>query len=212
MLLFIISSLLALLLQPISADSENFGLLVLRPGSSLQYAGIYSQSGKLYVGDSKPLHSAVVTDCGFLLFDNGKYAAVDEDGSIKECTKEDATNSFAIRNGHLTLFNADGFEAVPKGSKYLFSTEPTSNSLGIIIRAQSLHKGYAVSDFAITNNCSSKAQVPSGLDTVVGNYSLNSHNESTSPKGVNSSVEDRASVLDNPWIFSLIAVGLAVIF
>ena len=166
-------SILAILLQPIVANSGRFRLLVIRSGSPLQYTSVYAGIDRLYVGHSNHSLSAVVTDCGFLLFDDGTYAAVNSNGEIKESTLEEATDTFAIKNGHLTLFNVNGFEAIPKGNKVLFSTKSTSNSLGIIIRAQSLDKGYPVADFASANNCSAKTQIPSGLNAVVENYSLN---------------------------------------
>lgn len=208
MLLLTLFSFFVILLRPVVANSEHFGLLVIRSGSPLQYAGVYSHGDHLYLGNTNRSLSAVVTDCGFVLFDDGSYAAVGSSGEIKESTLEEATDTFAIRNGHLTLYNVDGFEAVPKGGKFLFSTKSTSNSLGIIIRAQSLQKGYKVPDFVPANNCSTRTKIPSGLDTVVENYSLNG---STSAQKIYSNPEDGATELKNPWKISMIATILAAL-
>lgn len=158
----------------ILADSEKFGMLVVRSGSPLQNFGIYSENGYLYLGKGNRSLSAVVTDCGFLRFDNGRYAVVQRRGLIKEGTKHEATGAFAVKNGHLTVFNSGAFEAIPKGEKYLFSTKATSSSLGLVIRAQAPSKGYTVPNFMSSNNCSGRTDYLSGLGTVSGNYSLDS--------------------------------------
>ncbi|AQZ09830.1 (ZYRO0G19734g) [Zygosaccharomyces parabailii] len=157
--------------RPVLADSEKFDLLTIRSGSPLQYASVYSMRGCLYLGHGNATLSAVVTDCGFLRFDNGKYAVISRRGLIKEGTKQDATGTFAIRNGHLTIFNSETFQAIPKGENFLFSTKATSKSLSVVIRAQSISKGYAVPNFIFSNNCSGRSDFPFGLGTVSSNYS-----------------------------------------
>lgn len=208
MFFFHLFSILAILLRPVVANSERFRLLVIRSGSPLQYAGVYATDDHLYLGHSNYSLSAMVTDCGFLLFDDGSYAAVANSGGIKKSTFEDATNTFAVKNGHLTFFNVAGFEAVPRGNKFLLSTKSTSDSWGIIIRAQSLKKGYPVADFVAANNCSTKIQIPSDLNTVVENSSLN---ESENTHETYLEIEDVAIELKNHWNFYVLLTLLAAI-
>lgn len=161
---------LLLVSRPVSADSEKFDLLTIRSGSPLQYASVYSLRGCLYLGHGNATLSAVVTNSGFLRFNNGKYAVINSRGLIEEGTKQDATGPFSIRNGHLTVFNSETFQAIPKGEHFLFSTKATSKSLSVVIRAQSISKGYAVPNFISSNNCSGRPDFPFGLGTVSSNY------------------------------------------
>ncbi|AQZ16226.1 (ZYRO0G19734g) [Zygosaccharomyces parabailii] len=167
--------------RPISADSEKFDLLTIRSGSPLQYASVYSMRGCLYLGHGNVTLSAIVTDCGLLRFDNGKYAVISSRGLIKEGTKQEATGTFSIRHGHLTVFNSETFQAIPKGEKFLFSTKATSKSLSVVIRAQSIFKGYAVPNFISSNNCSVRSDFPFGLGTVSSNYSTVKNSSETVP-------------------------------
>lgn len=208
MFFFELLSILAILLRAVVANSERFGLLVIRSGSPLQYVGVYATDDHLHLGHSNHSLSAVVTDCGFLLFDDGSYAAVANSGGIKKSTLQDATNTFAVKNGHLTFFNVAGFEAVPRGNKFLLSTKSTSDSWGIIIRAQSLKNGYPVTDFVAANNCSTKIQIPSDLNTVVENSSLN---ESKNTHESYPEIEGVARELKCPWNFYIFLTLIAAI-
>lgn len=135
------------LVKLVIADSESFGLLSIRSGSSLQYAMVYANESKLYVG-SGPALTAVVTDAGKLKFNNNSstFAVVSSDGTVTEGSEADASDKFSIRNGHLIFNNFDGFYAIPQGSLYVFSTRNSETAVGIAIRATAPN-GQTVPDF-----------------------------------------------------------------
>lgn len=160
----------------IVADSESFGLVSIRSGSNLQYASVYVNNDKLYVGSSSDALSAVVTDAGKLKFNgnDSTFAVVNSDGTISEGSEADATDKFSIKDGHLVYNNVDGFYAIPDGSSYIFSTQSGDNSVGIAIRATA-SSGQTVPDFSPSGSDSSSSseassstssEVSSGTTTV----------------------------------------------
>lgn len=134
----------------IVADSESFGLLSIRSGSNLQYASVYYNNDKLYVGSGATSEalSAVVTDAGKLKFNNdgSRYIVVSSDGTLTEGPEDDGSEGFSIKDGHLIYNNVDGFYAIPEGSAYVLSTKGSDNSVGIAIRATASN-GQTVPDF-----------------------------------------------------------------
>lgn len=132
----------------IVADSESFGLVVIRSGSPLQYAGVYSEDGKLYFGSNGNGLSAVVTDAGKLKLSDDTYAVVSSDGSVVQGSESDATSGFSVSNGYLAYNGVDGFNAISSGSTYIVSTKSSgSNDLGVAVRATS-SSGSTIPDFS----------------------------------------------------------------
>ena len=143
-----VSIALLALAKLIVADSESFGLVVIRSGSPLQYAGVYSEDGKLYFGSSGNGLSAVVTDAGKLKLSDDTYAVVSSDGSVVQGSESDATSGFSVSNGYLAYNGVDGFNAISSGSTYIVSTKSSgSNDLGVAIRATS-SSGSTIPDFS----------------------------------------------------------------
>ncbi|QLQ80663.1 hypothetical protein HG537_0E00160 [Torulaspora globosa] len=171
------------LARHIIADSESFGLLSIRSGSNLQYASVYVNEGKLYVGSGSEL-SAVVTDAGKLKFNNDSstFAVVGSDGTVIEGSEADASDKFSIRNGHLIFNNIDGFYAIPEGASYLFSTQNAENAVGIAIRATAPN-GQTVPDFS-PPGVNSSSSFSSGTGTPASATSTVAQSETTSVTAV----------------------------
>ncbi|CCF57972.1 hypothetical protein KAFR_0D03240 [Kazachstania africana CBS 2517] len=125
---------LFVLAKLIVADSETFGLITIRSGSALQYAGVTSVDGTLNLGGSNGL-SGTVTDAGKLKLSDDTYAVVQADGTIKEGSESDGTTGFSVTGGRLAYNGSTGFYGVASGSSYILSTSDTSG-LGIVLRAQ----------------------------------------------------------------------------
>lgn len=144
----------------VNADSEDFGLIAIRSGSDLQYAGIFSQNGTLYFGHvGNSSLSGRINDCGQLVLADNSSVVINNDGSLEESDDlKKATDGFAIQDGHL-LYKQDNdeFFAVPQAhdsSIYLVSTKRNGNeSLSVVIRAQG-YSGDVAHDFHATKNCS----------------------------------------------------------
>ena len=140
-------------------QSESFGLVVIRSGSPLQYAGVYSEDGKLYFGSSGNGLSAVVTDAGKLKLSDDTYAVVSSDGSVVQGSESDATSGFSVSNGYLAYNGVDGFNAISSGSTYIVSTKSSgSNDLGVAIRATS-SSGSTIPDFSPEDSSSTSTAV-----------------------------------------------------
>lgn len=148
------------LAKMVAADSEEFGLLSIRSGSDLQYLSVYSDNGALKLGGGSNSLSATVTDDGKLKFDDGKYAVVSDDGSLKEGSESDATTGFSIKNSYLNYKTSSGFYAVKDGSSYIFSSKQSSDATGIAIRPTS-KTGSVVPDFSPSDSNSSTSTTES---------------------------------------------------
>ncbi|CUS20633.1 LAQU0S01e11100g1_1 [Lachancea quebecensis] len=171
------------------ADSETFGLLVIRSGSSLQYASAYAKDSKLYLGSSSDSLSAVVTDDGKLKLSDDKYAVVNSDGSVVEGSESEGSSEFSISEGHLFYGGKDGFVAVPSGSAYLMYTQNSdSSSVGVAIRATST-SGSTVPDFSPSaKNSSSSSSSSSSSATGASSTSAASQTTLTPSSGANAAV------------------------
>ncbi|CAI4044678.1 Cwp1p SKDI_11G1190 [Saccharomyces kudriavzevii IFO 1802] len=152
------------------ADSEEFGLVSIRSGSDLQYLSVYSDDGTLKLGSGSSSSSssssfgATITDDGKLKFDDGKYAVVDNDGSLKEGSESDAATGFSIKDGHLNYKSSDGFYAIKKDSSYIFSSKQSDDATGIAIRPTS-KTGSVVPDFAPSDSPSGSSAAQSASST-----------------------------------------------
>ncbi|EJS42970.1 cwp1p [Saccharomyces arboricola H-6] len=135
------------LAKMVVADSEEFGLISIRSGSDLQYLSVYSDSGALKLGSGSNSFAATVTDDGKLKFDDGTYAVVNDDGSFKEGSENDAATGFSIKDGNLNYKSSSGFYAVKDDSSYIFSSKQSDNATGVAIRATS-KTGSVVPDFS----------------------------------------------------------------
>lgn len=138
---------LSAILKLISAKSEEFGLVAIRSGSALQYAGVYAKNGTLYFGyQGNSSLSAVVTDCGLLQLSDNSFATVSNGGILNEGDQFNASSGFSIAGGHLIYNGLDGFYAIPEDTNYLVSVEGTGNAIGVAIRAQGT-SGQPVADY-----------------------------------------------------------------
>ena len=86
------------------ADSESFGLLLIRSGSSYQYSSIGLVDNTFEISSDNYI-SATITDEGLLSIGDGKYAVVSDSG-ITAGTEGSA--SFSIVDGYLE-YNGAGF-------------------------------------------------------------------------------------------------------
>lgn len=86
------------------ADSESFGLLLIRSGSNYQYSSIANVDDKLEIGTDGV--TATITDDGKLKIGEGQYAVVGSDNAIT--VGSDGSASFSISGGYLE-YNAGGF-------------------------------------------------------------------------------------------------------
>ena len=160
-----VSIALLALAKLIVADSESFGLVVIRSGSPLQYAGVYSEDGKLYFGSNGNGLSAVVTGAGKLKLSDNTYAVVSSDGSVVQGSESDATSGFSVSNGYLAYNGVDGFNAISSGSTYIVSTKSSgSNDLGVAIRATS-SSGSTIPDFSPEDSSSTSASASASAST-----------------------------------------------
>lgn len=119
----------------IVADSEQFGLITIRSGSSLQYASVYLDDNKLYLGSGGDSLGGTVTDAGKLKLTDGKYAVVNSDGSIGEGSEDEGTGNFSIKDGYLAYDDKNGFNAISQDSKYLLSVSSAEGSTGVALKA-----------------------------------------------------------------------------
>lgn len=150
----------------IAADSEKFGFLVIRSGSSLQYASAYAEDSKLYLGSSSSSLSAVITDDGKLKLSDGTYAVVGSDGAVTEGSESEASDKFSVSDGYLVYDGKNGFVAVPSGSSYLLTTESTdSSSIGVAIRPTAENSGSAIPDFSPSGSGSSSSASQTTLES-----------------------------------------------
>lgn len=138
---------LSALLKLITAKSEEFGLVAIRSGSALQYAGVYAKNGTLYFGyQGNSSLSAVVTDCGLLQLSDDSFATVSNTGILDEGDQYNASSGFSIMGGHLIYNGMDGFYAIPEETNYLVSVDGTDSAIGVAIRAQGT-SGQPVADY-----------------------------------------------------------------
>ncbi|KAH3899827.1 Cwp1p SCDLUD_004120 [Saccharomycodes ludwigii] len=155
----------------ISCDSEQFGLVSIRSGTSLQYASVYVSNGKLYLGSSSASLSGTITDDGLLLLSDSHYATFAADGSLVETTDaSEADKFFSISDGYLAYSGIDGFNAIPEGSAYYLATSTTNGtSSGVIpIALKAIgSNGQSVPDFtpAGKSNTTSTATETSSQET-----------------------------------------------
>ncbi|KAG0667872.1 hypothetical protein C6P43_004399, partial [Kluyveromyces marxianus] len=141
----------------IAADSESFGLVSLRSGSSLQFSGVYAKDGALYLGSNQN-YSGVVTDDGKLKFSDNSYAVAGDDGYLTTTTDASkATTGFAVKNGYLQLNNSEAFYGVQSGSDYKVAVKSEGdNSQSVSLSARSTN-GQTVPDFTPGSSGSSSS-------------------------------------------------------
>ncbi|CCD26388.1 uncharacterized protein NDAI_0H02140 [Naumovozyma dairenensis CBS 421] len=138
------------------ADSASFGMVVIRSGSSLQYASVYAKDGKLAIGqESGNTFSGVVTDAGKLKLSDNKYAIEQTDGSFNEGSEEEGSTGFSVSSGYLS-YKSSAFYAVGSGSDYTLSIKEASGSTPIALSARSAD-GSVVPDFEPSGSSSSEA-------------------------------------------------------
>lgn len=144
----------------IVADSEQFGLVTIRSGSALQYAGVYSKDGALYFGSGDSL-SGVITDDGKLKFTDNTYAVVGDDGYLTASSDEStASTGFSIKSGYLAYADKNGFYGVLEDSSYKVATKSeSSDSLPVAISARG-SDGQVVPDFSADGSSSSSSAAP----------------------------------------------------
>lgn len=141
----------------IAADSESFGLVSIRSGSSLQFSGVYAKDGALYLGTNQK-YSGVVTDDGKLKFSDNSYAVAGDDGYLTTTTDASkATTGFAVKNGYLQLNNSEAFYGVQSGSNYKVAVKSEGdNSQSVSLSARSTN-GQTVPDFTPGSSGSSSS-------------------------------------------------------
>ncbi|QEU61967.1 Cwp1 [Kluyveromyces lactis] len=144
----------------IVADSEQFGLVTIRSGSALQYAGVYNKDGALYFGSGDSL-SGVITDDGKLKFTDNTYAVVGDDGYLTASSDEStASTGFSIKSGYLAYADKNGFYGVLEDSSYKVATKSeSSDSLPVAISARG-SDGQTVPDFSADGSSSSSSAAP----------------------------------------------------
>lgn len=117
-----------------ASGSKEFGFLSIRSGSGLQYESIVAEGNELYFGSGSNDLNANVTDCGFLQFQDGSYAYVDQDGLFKKGSRTDAMPGFTIKDGNLEYYG-NGFYALKAADgKYKLSSKSSSDALGVLLR------------------------------------------------------------------------------
>lgn len=184
----------------IVADSEQFGLVSIRSGSNLQYASVYYQDDKLYVGSGSDSLGGTVTDAGKLKLTDDKFAVVNSDGSIGEGSEDDGTAKFSIKNGHLAYNNIDGFYAIPTDSKYVLSVTRSDDSTGIALKAMG-SGGQSVADFTpsgdddtttttLSSETSTSTEAPTSTEAATSTEAPTSTEASSSNADAISQIDD----------------------
>lgn len=186
----------------IVADSESFGFVSIRSGSSLQYAYAYVVDNSLMLGSpgSDKGISGVVTDAGTVKLSDGSFIVVASDGAIKAGSETDATAGFSIQNGALDYENSSGFYAIPEGSAYIFSTASSSDATGVLIKAMST-SGQSVPDFNpdITTSITTTAaptQTGNSTSTIAPFYNTTTYYPSNNGSMTTKTYTDTATATD----------------
>lgn len=90
----------------VAADSEAFGLLIIRSGAPLQNSAVGVKDGLFKV--SSPSPSVTVTDDGKLKTESGEYAVVDPTTfKVTSGDESKASGCFAVQKGYL-VYNGHG--------------------------------------------------------------------------------------------------------
>jgi len=138
---------LSALASVVVADSESFGLLVIRSGSQYQYSGITEKDNTFQVGGTSNYVEGVITDDGEFKLSNGKYAQVKSDGSI--VASDEGSKPFSIEDSYLAYKGSQSFGVDTSNYDLLYNT----GSGGLALRATS-KGGSPVQDFSPSGSSS----------------------------------------------------------
>ncbi|CDR41592.1 CYFA0S07e03884g1_1 [Cyberlindnera fabianii] len=119
------------------ADSETFGLVIIRSGSQYQYSSISVKDGKFAIGTDNYVEG-VITDSGLFKLSDGSYAVVKDDGIY---TGSEGSSPFSISGGYLAY---DGSQAFTINNNDLVAG---SGNTPVALRA-ALSSGSAAPDFS----------------------------------------------------------------
>lgn len=146
------------LAQYVVADSESFGLLVIRSGSKYQYSSITNKDDKFTVGgDTTSYIEGVITDSGDFKLTDGKYAKVNSDGTIS--VADEGSSPFSIKNGYFAYEGSQAF-SVDSSSGLLAGSAGDS----IALRA-TLKSGSVASDFTPSGSSDSSSSKSNSSNT-----------------------------------------------
>ncbi|KAL6947173.1 hypothetical protein ACO0QE_002046 [Hanseniaspora vineae] len=163
------------------ADSQSFGLVSIRSGSSLQYSSVFPSDGVLVVGsNSGSSTSAVVTDEGYLQYDDGSYVGLSSEGQYTSTTdKSQAVTGWSIEDGELKFDGEQSFTAVSTSGTYeLYNHSTSSEALGIAIVPFTKTGGRA-SDFAPSDSSASTSASTSASASEQSSTTVSSTAEET---------------------------------
>ncbi|CCH43765.1 Cell wall protein [Wickerhamomyces ciferrii] len=133
-----VASLLALA-SYVVADSESFGLLVIRSGSAYQNSGITKDGDILAVGGSDYVEGVIDDEGHFKVGD--KYVSSNNGKFIVGDSKD---SDFAIKDGYLTFHDSQGFTISDSTSRLSL---PVGDDTTYALKAIS-KEGQSVSDFS----------------------------------------------------------------
>lgn len=140
------------------ADSQSFGLVLIRSGSSYQYATIGVSNGQLEVVSSDYI-TATITDDGKLSLGDGTFAVVKFDGIYSGA---DGSAPFSISGGYLEYKSA-GFTLSSDYALLAGADGPNP----VAVRA-TLNSGTAAADFtpsSTSSNSSSTSSISTSSST-----------------------------------------------
>ncbi|KAH3674318.1 hypothetical protein WICMUC_003390 [Wickerhamomyces mucosus] len=154
------------------ADSQEFGLLVIRSGSQYQYASIVDTDSTLQVGSSNAV-DGVITDDGLFKLSDGSYVVIGSDSITVGSSK--ASNKFSISSGYLTYDDSQAF-SIDSTSGHLLYKSQTGTGIGLRATAKS---GSAVPDFKPSHSSNSTTSASSNSTTSAFSNSTTSSTLST---------------------------------
>lgn len=134
------------------ADSESFGLLVIRSGSAYQNTALALSNGEFVAGSSSNYITASITDDGELKLSDGSYAVVGTDDITTGTT---GSTSWSISSGYLAYNGGQAFSISDSGVVSVGSTGSTTYAV-----AAYGTNGYA-SDFTPSGSSSNSTNVTS---------------------------------------------------
>ncbi|CDH12474.1 uncharacterized protein ZBAI_04260 [Zygosaccharomyces bailii ISA1307] len=138
---------------------------------------VFAADGQLFLGSKNGSITAQITDCGALKLANGTYAAVGEEGLLKEVEATKATVGFAIKGGKLLYQSSQDFYAVEKDSQYYFSISGGGGSATkVSIAAKALAGEGFIGDFSPKGECAG-----SGPSNVTSSSATQSKSSATAP-------------------------------